>query len=422
MPTCFKCRKELPLKDLCHHLRHVHLLYEPAPVSCAEGACCRTFTRYNSLYRHISLCHLRAAEGTLSPFPALVRPSVIPDTDATEVEAAESDNDTAACSSVSTACNAGNIQNHAAHFLLSLTATSSMTLTQVNFVRESVTELMSDAIDIAKQCVTSVISDTNISLNDPKVKNMYSTLESLQHPFDGIDTMYKLDKYVSQLPSFVQPTEHAIGQHWEGVDSQREQYLKDDTFMYVSVEKTLRNVLRLHKVWDEMCNVDDEIASDDVSSFFSGRNFRKLYSQLKTDVKVDFYPVVLQLYYDDFETTNPIGTKTGLHKLGGFYFRILNLSRKHNAKLDNIHLLALTYRQDITKYGMSAVLEPIVKELLSLECGLDITTEDGSTRHVSCILGNVVADNLGLHRILGYTESFSHSFACDFCYGTTDEF
>jgi len=160
-----------------------------------------------------------------------------------------------------------------------------------------------------------------------------------------------------------------------------------------------------------MCNVD-EIASDDVSSFFSGRNFRKLYSQLKTDVKVKFYPVVLQLYCDDFKTTNPVGTKTGLHKLRGFYFRILNLSPKHNAKLDNIHLLALIYRQDITIYGMSAVLEPIVKELLRLECGLDITTEDGSTRHVICILGKVVE---------GYTESFSHSFACDFCYGITDE-
>jgi len=179
----------------------------------------------------------------LSPCPAFVRPSVIPDTDQTEVEAAESGNDTAACSSVSMACNAGCIQNHAAHFLHSLTATSSMTLTQVNFVRESVTELTSDAIDIAKQCVTSVISDMNISLNDPKVKNMYSTLESLHNPFDGIETMYKLDKYVSQLPSFVQPTEHAIGQQWEGVDSQKEQCLKDDTFMYVSVEKTLRNVL-----------------------------------------------------------------------------------------------------------------------------------------------------------------------------------
>lgn len=421
MPTCFKCRKELPLKDLCHHLRHVHLLYEPVPFNCAEGTCCRTFTRYNSLYRHISLCHLRPDDGILSSCPALVQLNVLPDANDSELETTESDNDTATCSSVSMACNTADVQNHAAHFLLSLTATSSMTLTQVNYVRESVTELVSDAIDIAKQCVSSMISDLNIDSDHPKVKNMYGMLQLLQNPFNSIDTMYKLDKYVSRLPSFVQPTEHSIGQRWEGVDSHKQQHLKDDTFMYVSVEKTLRNVLRLRKIWDEMCDVDDESASDDISSFFSGKNFRNLYSQLKTDVKVDFYPVVLQLYYDDFETTNPIGTKTGLHKLGGFYFRILNLSRKHNAKLDNIHLVALTYRQDIAKYGMSAVLEPIVRELLRLESGLDIATEDGSTRHVICILGNVVADNLGLHGILGYTESFSHSYACDFCYGTTEE-
>jgi len=33
----------------------------------------------------------------------------------------------------------------------------------------------------------------------------------------------------------------------------------------------------------------------------------------------------------------------------------------------------------------------------------------------------VVADNLGLHGILGYTDSFSHSCACDLCFGTKEE-
>lgn len=72
-----------------------------------------------------------------------------------------------------------------------------------------------------------------------------------------------------------------------------------------------------------------------------------------------FYPIAIQVYYDDFETANPIGTKAGLHKLGGFYFGIMNLKRKFNSKLDNKFLLALADRLDISKYGISKILGPL---------------------------------------------------------------
>jgi len=71
---------------------------------------------------------------------------------------------------------------------------------------------------------------------------------------------------------------------------------------------------------------------------------------------------------------------------------------------------------------MSAILEPLVKELIELEQGIDVILDDGTVRHVVCLLGNIVADNLGLHSILGYTESFAHSYSCDFCYGTVEDF
>jgi hypothetical protein len=135
-----------------------------------------------------------------------------------------------------------------------------------------------------------------------------------------------------------------------------------------------------------------------------------------------FYPVAIQLYYDDFETANPIGSKAGVHKLGGFYFTIINLKRKFNCKLDNIHLLALADRLNIAKYGMSKILEPLQRELARLESGFDVILDNGETRNVVCLLGNVVADNLGLHGILGYVEIFSHSLCCDICLGKTDDF
>lgn len=94
----------------------------------------------------------------------------------------------------------------------------------------------------------------------------------------------------------------------------------------------------------------------------------------------------------------------------------------HNSKLDNIHLCTLAYSKDIKKYGMNSVLSKVKDELCRLEKGFDVVVETGTKRSVICVLGNIVADNLGLHGILGYTESFSHGAACDLCMGSTDDY
>ena len=423
MPTCFKCHKQLShLRHLCHHLRHVHLLFEPAPINCAEDGCSRTFSRYNSFYRHISTCHPQSCSDTAKSSPLAESSTNLP-----TAETGGSNSAAAVANDSSVSCvpslSEKTIKDHAAHFLMTLTASSSMTVSQVNFIKDSVTELVANTVSLAKHSSSDLLRNLSVSSSDRSAVEHYSFLDRLSSPFDGVESTYKLEKYVSQLTSYVEPKEHILGQRWEGTSSSHEQHLKDDTCMYVSVKETLTHILHWHRTWDEMLAVDDEcVNDDDISCYFSGQNFKRIYTRLKNEIKIPFYPVVLQLYYDDFEMCNPIGSKAGVHKLGGFYFTISNLGQKHKGRLDNINLVALVYRQDIVKYGMSAILEPLVKELLVLESGFDVVLEDGSKRQIVCFLGNVVADNLGLHGILGYTESFTHSYACDFCYGTVDDF
>lgn len=424
MPTCFKCHKQVStVRELCHHLRHIHLLYEPSPISCAERGCCRTFCRYNSFYRHLSTCHSKPHEELSVSVP--VAEVTESSTSVGDKSPAADVVDPAESSSVVDRSVVSNktIQDHAAHFLLTLSSSSSMTLSQLNFIKDSVSELVSNTVSIAKQSTVKLLSHHSVSESDQEAVECFDTLNELSNPFAGLDSMYKIEKYATKLPSYVEPRQHVLGQHWERSTSRQQQCLKDDTFAYVSVKETVNRILHWHSSWAEMLDLDSESTDSSViSSYFSGENFKKAYHQLKNDIKVPFYPIVLQVYYDDFETCNPIGTKAGVHKLGGFYFTILNFGRRHNSKLDNINLIALVYRQDIAKYGMSAILEPLVKELVELEQGFDVILDNGTVRHVVCLLGNIVADNLGLHSILGYTESFAHSYSCDFCYGTCEDF
>jgi hypothetical protein len=413
MPTCFKCKKQLPsIKDLCHHLRQIHLLYEPTNLSCAEDGCCRTFSRFNSFYRHLSTCHAcHVSATTATASSSLLVESVATDysvnmTEHFDTSGIEPNFD----GQVSASTEAGisnasfdmnDVKLHAANFLLSLTTCSSMTLSQVDFVRSSVAELVTAIIDKVKE-QSSVLLDELPSAVNVKSSFMHQ-LDRLSCPFDGVESVYKLEKYVAQSSSYVAPNEIVLGQHWESSNLQQEQRQKNDNMIYVPIKSTLQQLLRWKKCWNEMIDVNEGDGIE-ISSYFCGSNFKKNYARMKEANKTEFFPLIIQLYYDDFEPANPIGSKSGFHKLGAFYFTLLNFKREHNSKLENIHLVALVYRQDIAKYGMPHVLAPLQSELKDLECGFNVLLEDGSCRHVICMLGNVVADNLGLHGILGYTR------------------
>ncbi len=56
-----------------------------------------------------------------------------------------------------------------------------------------------------------------------------------------------------------------------------------------------------------------------------------LYSRYPTALKI-------QLYFDDLETTNPLGSKTKFHKMGAVYFCLRNSPVEFNSSLANIHL------------------------------------------------------------------------------------
>ena len=121
----------------------------------------------------------------------------------------------------------------------------------------------------------------------------------------------------------------------------------------------------------------------------------------------------IQIFYDDFEMANPLGSKHGIHKIGSIYFVLRNLSPKINSALMNIHLLALFHTADINKYGFHTILEPLVQDLKVLECtGVELPFSDEPVRGT---IAQVTGDNLGLHTLLGYVESFNANYFCHYC-------
>lgn len=88
-------------------------------------------------------------------------------------------------------------------------------------------------------------------------------------------------------------------------------------------------------------------------------------SQFSSHLLFKRYPDALQiqLYFDDLEKTNPLGSKTKIHKLGAVYFTLKNFPPECNSSLANIHLCLLFNSIDREVYGFEKILQPLLDDL-----------------------------------------------------------
>lgn len=124
----------------------------------------------------------------------------------------------------------------------------------------------------------------------------------------------------------------------------------------------------------------------------------------KDNIFFQNYPDALQIqiHFDEFESVNPLGSKTMIHKIGAIYFSSLNLPPFLNSSLSNIHLLALFHSLDLKSIGFNAILEPIVQEIRILE-------SEGITFNNRKYHGTVVSlchDNLEGNQFIRYGRIF----------------
>ncbi|KYN04985.1 hypothetical protein ALC62_04128, partial [Cyphomyrmex costatus] len=123
----------------------------------------------------------------------------------------------------------------------------------------------------------------------------------------------------------------------------------------------------------------------------------------------------LLLYYDDFETENPLGLRASVHKLGGLYYTIAGIPKYYASSLENIFLGELLYSRDRETFGNKVSFKPIINELIHLEmCGITICV-DNKEHQIFFSLVALLGDNLGLNDLLGFNKSFSANFCCRVC-------
>lgn len=153
------------------------------------------------------------------------------------------------------------------------------------------------------------------------------------------------------------------------------------TWQYVPIAETIKSIMSQRELADL---IQSKRTRNDgiIEEFYDGSVCENhiLFSDCSRT------SLILELYYDNVETANPIGSKMVIHKMVIFYFTIKNLPASYNSNRCNIHLLGLAYTLDLKQYRYAKVLEKFAEDIKALEThGVDVVV-DGSIKKVSSFL------------------------------------
>ncbi|XP_046612692.1 uncharacterized protein LOC124301549 [Neodiprion virginianus] len=180
---------------------------------------------------------------------------------------------------------------------------------------------------------------------------------------------------------------------------------------YIPLSNTLRLFLELPDCFETIYSYYSELKKNDGIIFnVVQTEFWKERSSQSNNLT---FPLIL--YQDDFETGNPLGSHSGVHKICALYSTLPCIPPEFRSQVEKIFLVQLCHSDDVKFFGQDVVYREVITELnLLASKGIEIHVKD-KTITVCFQLILITGDNLGLNSMLGYVESFSATYFCRMC-------
>ena len=295
-------------------------------------------------------------------------------------------------------CNTDEIEGFLFDLILSMTS-------KLNINRKNVISIIQYVFEFCKKCLDlfgRLFGETNVS----KFQNYIKTV------FSEISSEYKLIQLYQKKKLIVLPEKKFLSQRPDVTYAGGLTISKDVTYTYISIIDTFDLFLQREEMCHYLMKYTTTLKTNKIfmSNVVQGSLWEKKIENINADFIIPYI-----VFYDDFESGNALGSHAGIHKIGGFYTSFLNLPPQLSSKLENIFLILLCHSSDIKKYGFAEILKQLIIDIKILEeKGIKITIK-GETFTIKFILTLISGDNLGLHSILGFNESFMSNYFCRFC-------
>ncbi|XP_024886631.1 uncharacterized protein LOC112464072, partial [Temnothorax curvispinosus] len=269
-----------------------------------------------------------------------------------------------------------------------------------------------DIILSLKKNVKKVLEQSNID-NRKIILNIEKIFHAYENPFHGLESEYKRLQFFKNRGSFIEAESYVIGTRNIRKRHKGQFSLTPVNAIgqYVSIKKVLNGLFNIPGFLTTILNYMHILSekSNVIHNVIQSEVYKCLLRQFPADSIV----LPLTLFYDAFETQNPLGGHAGNQKMGATYFSLPCIPPQFSSKLDNIFLTLLCNENDRKKFGNKSAFLPLIKELKYLEKNPVFRTSDNKDIYVCLTL--ITGDNLGIHEICGFVESFVANFPCHVC-------
>jgi len=262
-----------------------------------------------------------------------------------------------------------------------------------------------------------VLNNLKTNENNPSTISKISTMfDILKNPFKDLETEYVRLNTLERLGVYIKPVEISIGNRIKNVikngstvlDTVKiNEYIIPLRLVFKKFFEQPNVLITVLKYFNELKSMQGNI----ICSYLQSEIWKEKCSKNPNKLLIPFF-----LYFDDYETNNALGSHAGKKKLGAVYISFGScFPSEFSSSLNYIFLALLFNSIDRKELGNKIIFKELISEINFLQNnGIDVQIENNSyTIHFSLAL--ILGDNLGLHSILGYTESFMANFPCRFC-------
>ncbi|XP_022821285.1 uncharacterized protein LOC111352853 isoform X1 [Spodoptera litura] len=423
MVVCFLCKNNYDsFGAFKAHLTLFHDASEYRTLVCSEENCNRNFQLFNSFRRHL-LTHTNKAHISSSPadkdaeshtrdseqVTATFNENLVSDVEPTLELRPE-------VSPVNTLQSV--FETSVSTLIASLYANHNLPRNVVDIFFEGLRDCVSDSLLIA---ITNTLENLarNGEIPSSCVETVIKSITPLlKSPWEKFGSEYKRLQHFEKTNTFIRPRQVVIGQRLETVKENNVSRLIPITCeqSFISLRTVLKNFFSLKGILVETLNFIKSLQNNSLKSnsaienFIQGSYWQSVMQRHKNKIVMPLF-----LYFDDYETGNVLGSRAGQHKLGAVYISLPCLPAYRSSSLKNIFLFLLFHSADRVTFGNKVIFRCVIDELNYLaDAGIEFAVP-GFTGTVYFELGLILGDNLGIHSICGFIESFSANFPCRIC-------
>lgn len=299
------------------------------------------------------------------------------------------------------------VTKHATLLVSKLYANTVLPRSLAQNIIEYVSHVYSITIEIIKRKYECEEPKRDVSFD---IKDMCIVL---QNAFANFKTEHQTLQFLVRRGYLIMPQSVGIGArfHPKRTKVHNSMDAVNINIQIIPMRPLLTKFLQLPHVFDTIVNYIRETEnSEEFTSVLQGEIWKYLKGQFSGKIVLP-----LLLYFDDFEINNPLGSRSGINKIGVVYYTIPSIPNEYSSLLENIFLLQIHNTKYHLEFGNKTTFCDIISEIKDLETnGLIINVGDKEQKVYFAVIG-IIGDNLGQHTIFGFSKSFNSTHSCRTC-------